>query len=142
MKREVRDLFDAYAAALDNRRFDDWLALFHEDAYYGVIRHEDFVKGNNLVALGEDTTKLRARLEAGQEVDRDLRLHFLSAVEVVAVSATLDARANFFMLRNGIPSLAGRYRMELVRLDGGLKIKRCMVVLDRDVINEPIYLPI
>lgn len=142
MKAEVSELLDAYISALDERRFDDWIALFTDDAYYGVIRHEDFDKGNNLVTLGEDMPKLRARLEAGREVDRDMKLHFVSAVQTGEDNGAVAASANFFVLRNGTPSLAGRYRLQLVRKDGGLKVQRCMVVLDRDVIDEPIYLPI
>jgi 3-phenylpropionate/cinnamic acid dioxygenase small subunit len=139
---EVRRLLDDYVIALDNRRFAQWIDLFSADGYYGVIRHEDFVKGNNMVAVGENLPKLRARLEAGAQVDPDRKLHFLTGLEV-SDGAGINATSNFFVLRNGLPSFAGRYHLSLVRApDGRLKMNRCMAVLDADQITETIYLPI
>lgn len=138
---DVKALLENYVIALDNRRFADWLNLFGANGYYGVIRYEDFVKGNNMFTVGEGMGKLRARCEAGDQVDRDRKLHFLSGIEV-ADSDGIKAIANFLVLRNGFPSFAGRYHLSLERAAGGLKISRCIAVLDGEQVTETIYLPI
>lgn len=139
---EVSRLLERYVIALDNRRFADWIGLFSDNAYYGVIRHEDFVKGNNMFAVGEGMAKLRARVEAGAQVDRDRKLHFLTGIEAKNGADGVTAISNFLVMRNGLPSFAGRYHLSLERQDGALKISRCMAVLDAEQVTETIYLPI
>lgn len=138
---DVRSLLDRYITALDNRRFGDWLELFSANGYYGVIRQEDYIKGNNLFTMIESLPKLRARVEAGDQVDRDRKLHFLAGLEVKEGEA-IQATSNFFVLRNGFPSFAGRYHLLLGWENDTLKIDRCTAVLDTDQVNETIYLPI
>ena len=141
LTQDAKELLERYVVALDNRRFADWLDLFAADGYYGVIRHEDFVKGNNMFTVGEGVAKLRARCEAGDQVDRDRKLHFLSGIEV-ATGDGIKTIANFLVIRNGLPSFAGRYHLWLKRATDGLKIIRCIAVLDGDQVTETIYLPI
>jgi len=138
---DVKALLERYVVALDNRRFADWLNLFAANGYYGVIRYEDFVKGNNMFTVGEGMAKLRARCEAGDQVDSDRKLHFLSGIEVTNTDG-IKAIGNFLVLRNGLPSFAGRYHLWLERAADGLKISRCIAVLDGDQVTETIYLPI
>jgi 3-phenylpropionate/cinnamic acid dioxygenase small subunit len=138
---DVKRLLEQYVVALDNRRFADWLNLFAANGYYGVIRYDDFVKGNSMFTVGEGMAKLRARCEAGDQVDRDRKLHFLSGIEVTTNDG-INAISNFLVIRNGFPSFAGRYHLRLERATDGLKISRCIAVLDGDQVTETIYLPI
>jgi hypothetical protein len=45
LQLEVDQLNAAYAAALDERRFDDWPEFFLEDACYKVQARENFDRG-------------------------------------------------------------------------------------------------
>jgi 3-phenylpropionate/cinnamic acid dioxygenase small subunit len=141
-KSEVRDLFDRYVTLLDEKRYDEWLDLFTDDGYYAMILHDDYVKENNMTAIGEDKARLAGRIEVGRQVERDLRTHLLTAVRVREAGETIRASSNFAVLRNAELSCAGRYHMDLVRRDGDLKIERCTAVLDNDVLHETFYLPV
>lgn len=141
-KQEASALIERYATLLDARRFDEWLALFTEDCTYTALLHEDDVKGTNMVAIGEDKPRLAGRIEVGQGVERDLTLHLLSAIAAAETGETIEASANFAVIRKGAISAWGRYRMELVRDGGELRIRRCTAVLNNDVIVGTIYLPV
>ena len=141
-RQDVRELFDDYVTYLDENRFDEWLGLLTDDCYYMMLLHQDYVKGTNMVAIGEDKRRLAGRIEVGQTVERDLRTHLLTAVRVDGAGPELSAAANFAVLRKGAVSCSGRYHMTLVRQGGALKIKRCTAVLNDDVIQGTIYLPV
>jgi 3-phenylpropionate/cinnamic acid dioxygenase small subunit len=141
-KLEVTDLLDRYVTALDERRFDDWLALFTDDCYYTMILREDHLKDNNMVAIGEDKQRLAGRIEVGQGVQRDITRHLYCAVIAREAGGGLEAAANFAVFRKGAVVCTGRYEMKLVRRDGALRLSRCTAVLDNDVIHGIIYLPV
>ncbi len=141
-KREVAELFDLYVTYLDENRFDEWLALFTDDCYYTMILHRDYVKDNNLVAIGEDKRRLAGRIEVGRTVERDLRTHLLTGVRIDETGPETLASANFAVLRKGAINCSGRYKMTLVREDGAFRIKRCTAVLNNEVIQGTIYLPV
>ena len=45
---EVQDLYARYARAVDDARFDDWLALFDTECAYYVIPRENAQRGLEL----------------------------------------------------------------------------------------------
>lgn len=79
-KAQALELLDRSAMPLDERRFDKWLELFDDDPWYAMLLHKDYVADNNLLAIGEDKKRLAGRIEVGQNVERDLTTHLLSAV--------------------------------------------------------------
>jgi 3-phenylpropionate/cinnamic acid dioxygenase small subunit len=137
---QVRDIVDAYTSALDCGEMDAWLGLFAADGYYAVVRYVEFIQDNNVLLIGEDMKRLRARIESGRERDRRRMVHMVSGIRVEA--APLQATASFAMWYDGIPGYAGHYRLQLAREGDGLRIRQCTVVLDNDVIHTPIYMPI
>jgi len=141
-RQDVADLFDRYVAYLDDRRFDDWLNLFTDDCTYTMLLHRDHVQDTNMVAIGEDKRRLQGRIEVGQDVERDLRTHLLTALRIEEDATAIRASSNFAVLRKGAVNCCGRYHMTLRRADGGLRIERCVVVLDNEVILGTIYLPV
>jgi len=134
----LRDFIDEYVCALDERRGQDWLALFADDGYYAVLRHTEYVTGNNVLIIGEDMKRLRGRIASGFERDRRRTVHSVSGVRGDATRC----RAAFALWSDGLPMYAGRYEMELVSVEGQLRIRKCTVVLDNDIIESPIYNPI
>jgi 3-phenylpropionate/cinnamic acid dioxygenase small subunit len=141
-KQEVAALFDLYVTYLDENRFEEWLELFTDDCYYSMILRRDHVKGTNLVAIGEDKRSLRGRIEVGQTVERDFRTHLLTGTRLDEMGANIVASANFAVVRKGAISCSGRYKMALVRESGTLKITQCTAVLNNEVIEGTIYLPV
>jgi 3-phenylpropionate/cinnamic acid dioxygenase small subunit len=144
-KQEASDLFDRYVTCLDERRFDEWLDLFADDAFYSMLLHKDYVQDTNMLAIGEDKKRLAGRIEVAQGIERDLVTHMLTAVtaeEAKDGGGAVRASANFAVIRKGAIHCSGRYRLELARTGAGLKIRRCVVVLNNEVINSTIYLPV
>ena len=142
IKQEVIDIVDRYVTHLDRRRFEDWLALFTDDCYYTMILHEDYVKDNNMVAIGENKPQLAGRIEVGQNVERDRSTHLVSAVTAEAAGDEVRAEANFAVIRRGAIVCSGHYEMTLVRQQSALKVSRCKAVLANDIIHGIIYLPV
>jgi salicylate 5-hydroxylase small subunit len=142
LKHEVGDLLDRYVTYLDQRRYEEWLALFTDDCFYTMILNEDFVKDNNMVAVGEDKPRLAGRIEVGKDVERDLSTHLVSAVLAEPRGDGVRGTANFGVIRKGGIVGWGRYQMDLVRRDGALKISRCTAILNNDIIHGIIYLPV
>lgn len=133
-------LLHEYAAALDERRFDDWLALFTDDASYAMLLQRDDRDDTNLLAIGEDKPRLAGRIEVGRDVERDPTTHLLSAIRTTANEGQL--KASFALIRRATIVCAGRYSIELADTASGLRIRRCKVVLAQDEIHGTIYLPV
>jgi 3-phenylpropionate/cinnamic acid dioxygenase small subunit len=127
------DFIAAEAALLDDGRFDDWLALFADDARYWVpllgARQADPLSHNSLAY--EDRLLLTLRVERMKN-PRAHSLHPPSRCQHVLQRSRverIDADAGTAALRTPfiyIESrgerqlmLAGRYRHELVRASGG-----------------------
>jgi 3-phenylpropionate/cinnamic acid dioxygenase small subunit len=141
-KELAADLFDRYVTSLDERRFDEWLDLFADDAFYSMMLHKDYVRDTNMLAIGEDKKRLAGRIEVGQGVERDLVTHMVSAVTAREEGSRVSAAANFAVIRKGAIHCSGRYHVDLVREGADLKIGRCVVVLNNEVIQGTIYLPV
>lgn len=140
--QDVREFIEHALRLLDDRRFDDWLALFADDGYYRVMQRDNYERGDNLVLMGEDLRRLGPRIVAGRLLDPRQSVHLLSGLECGNDDGLLHASASFALWRDGIPSFAGRYYLEL-RWDGArTRISRWTAVLDNKVVTETIYLPI
>lgn len=152
MNSAIPALFDRYVRLLDDDRHEEWLALFADDAYYGIITHRDYVTGTNYVIVGEGKRKLAARVISGSRLDVHRKMHLLTAVTEASGatgsgagdhgSGSPDATANFVYFKNASPVFCGRYHAWLSGAMDDLRIKRWMVVLDNPTISDYIYLPI
>lgn len=137
---EVAQLVDEYVCLLDRRAGMAWLDLFTPDGYYLVAREVELEQGNNVLILGEDMKRLRARVVPGLERDRRRAVHSVSGVRTN--DGASHATASFTVWLDGKPAYCGVYRMALARIDARLRIQRCEVVLFGDVVHTPIFLPI
>ena len=138
--REVADLVDEYVCRLDRRAGLAWLDLFTPDGYYLLVRESELEQGNNVLIIGEDLKRLRARMISGEE--RDLRRSVHSVSGVRANADATHATASFAVWLNGVPTYSGVYLMDLDRVDGALRIRRCQVVLYGEIVHTPVFLPI
>jgi len=137
---EVNELLDEYVLCLDRRLGADWLRLFSDDGYYLVIREKEYLQDNNVLIVGEDMKRLRARIESGLLRDERRMAHSISGVRANADASR--ATATFTVWIEDRPAYSGVYRLQLLRLSGQLRIQRCEAILFCDIVHTPIFLPI
>jgi len=141
----IVDFFQRSVMLLDNRKFADWIAAFAEDGYYEVVQRSNFERNDNLLIVGEDLKRLKARLVSGEKLDPRHSVHMLFGAQCSPEgggNGKVSVSSNFAVWRDGVPSFAGKYRLELRCKDSEIKISRWTVVLDNKIITETIYLPI
>lgn len=136
----VRQLIEQYVSTLDRREFDEWLGLFTADGYYALIREVELRQDNNVVLIGEDMKRLRGRVSSGLERDLRRTVHMISGVRIAQGGD--EASAAFALWYDGVATYAGRYLFKLEQTGAGPLIRHVTVVLDNDMIHQPIYMPI
>lgn len=141
MNEPIRKLFDDYVRFLDDERYDEWMGLFAEDAYYGVLTHRDYARGTNYMIVGERKSKLAERVKAGSVSDLYRKMHLLTAVSKLP-GETDAAVANFALFKNSVPTFCGRYLAWFDGAAGNLRIRKWLVVLDSDTVVDTVFLPI
>jgi 3-phenylpropionate/cinnamic acid dioxygenase small subunit len=105
-----------------------------------VLRQLELIEDNNVVLIGEDMKRLRARIASGKDRDKRRTVHSVSGVRVSATGDEISAA--FGLWYDGIPTYAGRYLFEMSGAGDARRIGKCTVVLDNEVIRAPIYMPI
>jgi 3-phenylpropionate/cinnamic acid dioxygenase small subunit len=102
LKNKVEDFLSLEAALLDDRRFDEWLQLYDEDAHYWVPVLPDATEpGFCLAHFDEERSFMEARIErlklpnAYSEHPPSRTCHIISNVQVVSADdVSIQARAN------------------------------------------------
>ncbi|TFZ04235.1 aromatic-ring-hydroxylating dioxygenase subunit beta [Ramlibacter rhizophilus] len=152
LQLEIDQLNADYAAALDERRFDDWPLFFTEDAHYTVQARENHDRGLPLALIA-----LESR---GMMMDRVYGItqtiyhgpyytrHVVGPARVLAQDEGLvRAQANYavFRTRPGDASEVynvGRYIDEIVRTPEGLKLRSRLCVYDTEMVLNSLIYPI
>jgi 3-phenylpropionate/cinnamic acid dioxygenase small subunit len=160
LRQEVEDFLYREAELLDERRFEEWLDLFTEDAHYfmpmrrNVPRDEperEFTRAGadvNWFDEGKDTLTRRVRqILTGvhwAEEPPSRTCHIVSNVQVLGATpagpapAEVDVKSRFIVYRNRVETetdfLVGKREDLLRRADGGWRIARRKIVLDQNVL--------
>ena len=152
LQLEVDQLNAAYAAALDEKRFDDWPQFFLEEAMYKVQARENFDRGLPLALIAlESRGMMKDRVYGitqtifhGPYYTR----HIVGSAQVGAHEGGLiEAQSHYavFRTRPGGASEVynvGRYIDEIVRTDGGLKFASRLCVYDSEMVLNSLIYPI
>jgi anthranilate 1,2-dioxygenase small subunit len=153
LRAEVRDLYDDYAAALDDLDFARWTSFFTADCVYKVVSLENHKEGLPLATLAcEGVGSLRDRAAAIRQTavfePRTVR-RFVSGVRIDAVAGSeIESQANFAVfesLTDREPHLfmVGRYLDRLVRGDDGhLLLRERLCVYDNYRVRTSLVYPI
>ncbi len=155
VQHEVQEFLYREAELLDERRYEDWLALFTEDARYfmplrrNVPHHEaerEFTREGrdvNWFDEGKDTLSRRVQqiltgIHWAEEPPSRI-CHMISNVQVLrATPAEIEVKSRFLVYRNRVETetdfLVGKREDLLRRVNGDLRIARRRIVLDQSVL--------
>jgi salicylate 5-hydroxylase small subunit len=157
LQLEVDQLNAAYAAALDERRFEDWPLFFLEDGSYMLQGRENFDRGLPLALIALESRGMMQDRVYGvtqtiyhapyytRHVVGPARV--LSAEGDDAAGGLVRAQAHYavFRTRPGDTSEVynvGRYIDEIVRTADGLKFASRRCVYDSEMVLNSLIYPI
>ncbi|RYG12736.1 MAG: salicylate hydroxylase [Burkholderiales bacterium] len=152
LQYEVDQLNAAYAAALDEKRFDAWPEFFVEDGCYTVQGRENFDRGLPLALMDlESRGMMKDRVYGitqtiyhGPYYTR----HVISPAQVLGLDgAVVKAQANYAVFRTrpaGVSEVynVGRYIDTLVRTPDGLRFQSRLCVYDSEMILNSLIYPV
>jgi salicylate 5-hydroxylase small subunit len=151
LQHRIDQLNAAYAAVLDEKRFDDWPALFVAQGQYKVQARENFDRGLPLALIAlESQGMMKDRVygitQTIYHAPYYMR-HVISPAQLLQVSpdGVIHAQANYAVFRTkpaGVSEVfnVGRYIDEIVQTDEGLKFSLRLCVYDSElVLNSLIY---
>ncbi len=160
LKEEVEGFLYREAELLDERRYEEWLDLFTEDAHYwmpmrrNVPRDEperEFTRTGadvNWFDEGKDTLTRRVRqiltgIHWAEEPPSRI-CHIVSNVQIlppttgVSPPAEVGVKSRFLVYRNRVQTetdfLVGKREDLLRRVNGGWRIARRKIILDQNVL--------
>ena len=155
LKEEIEAFLYHEAELLDERRYEEWLDLFTEDAHYFMpmrrnVPHDEpereFTRAGtdvNWFDEGKDTLTRRVKqILTGihwAEEPPSRTCHIVSNVQVLAADpAEVTVKSRFLVYRTRVETetdfLVGKREDVLRRRDGGWKIARRKIVLDQNVL--------
>ncbi len=153
LQLEIDQLNAAYAAALDERRFEAWPEFFVEDGRYTVQGRENFDRGLPLALIAlESQGMMKDRVYGitqtiyhGPYYTR----HVVGPAQVLSVEeeGLVRAQAHYavFRTRPGDASEVynvGRYIDEIKRTPAGLKLRSRLCVYDSEMVLNSLIYPI
>jgi len=160
LKEEIEQFLYHEAELLDERRYEEWLALFAEDAQYFMpmrrnVPHDEpereFTRAGsdvNWFDEGKDTLTRRVKqiltgIHWAEEPPSRI-CHMVSNVQVVTPttpggsSGEVTVKSRFLVYRNRVETetdfLVGKREDLLRRVDGGWQIARRKIILDQNVL--------
>jgi 3-phenylpropionate/cinnamic acid dioxygenase small subunit len=155
LRQEVEDFLYREAELLDERRYEEWLDLFTDDArYFMPMRRNvpadeldrEFTREGldvNWFDEGKDTLTRRVRqIRTGvhwAEQPPSRICHMVSNVQILHASPTeVGVKSRFLLYRNRVETetdiLVGKREDVLRRVDGDWRIARRKIILDQNVL--------
>lgn len=148
LKRELEEFFAREAHLLDERRFDDWLNLFTDDAEY-VVPLREYVEGDvepaghPVIRENKDGLLLRVRKDATgfshAETPASMTCHLITniVVDEIPDSDEVQARSAFAVRQTRKPRdeawWAGRRIDRLRMVNGSWRLSRREVHMDATI---------
>ena len=160
LKQQIEDFLYHEAELLDERRYEDWLALLTDDVRYwmpmrrnvkfGELEREFTREGQDINWFDEGKDTLTRRVQqiltgvhwAEEPLSR--LCHMVSNVQLLDVQpsvvepAEVTAKCRFLIYRNRVETetdiLVGKREDVLHRVDGQWKIRQRKVILDQNVL--------
>ena len=150
LRLELEELYGAYAACLDEERFEEWPEFFTDDCLYKIVPRENFERGLPLATwFCERKGGLRDRVVAIRKTmmyaPRYVR-RLVTGIRILGWEGEMLAvRANYLALETLLDEPTrvfncGQYRDRLVVADDRLRFKEKLCIFDSLlVLNSLIY---
>ena len=152
LHHNIDQLNAAYAAALDEKRFDDWPLFFIENGHYKVQARENFDRGLPLALMALESQGMMKDRVYGitQTIYHGpyYMRHVISPARLLSQQdGVICAEANYAVFRTrpgGVSEVynVGRYIDTLVRVDGALRFKVRLAVYDSEMILNSLIYPV
>jgi len=152
LRLELEELYAAYAACLDEERFEDWPAFFTDDCVYKIIPRENVERGLPLATwFCEGKAGLLDRVVAIRKTmmyaPRYVR-RLVTGLRILGWEGeTLGCRANYLALETLLDEPTrifncGEYRDRLAVVDGGLRFREKLCVFDSLLVPNSVIFPL
>jgi salicylate 5-hydroxylase small subunit len=156
LQMQVDRLNTDYAAALDEKRFEEWPEFFVEDGRYKVQARENFDRGLPLALMAlESRGMMKDRVYGVTQTIYHgpyYTRHVVSPARILSHEVTQEgnairAEANYAVFRTKPGSVSevynvGRYIDELTQKDGSLKFRSRLCVYDSEMILNSLIYPV
>ena len=156
LHHEVNQLNAAYAAALDDKRFDDWPLFFTEDGRYKLQARENFDRGLPLALMDlESRGMMKDRVYGVTQTIYHgpyYMRHIISPARITRHDGDMImVETSYVVVRTkpggvgaGVSEVynVGRYIDQLVRVDGALLFKSRLAVYDSEMVLNSLIYPI
>jgi salicylate 5-hydroxylase small subunit len=152
LRQDIADLYAAYAACLDDARYEQWPDFFTEDAWYRVVPRENYERG-----LPLSTMSLKGRSMMKDRIYGVTSTIFHAPYyqrHVVGLPIVAQNSENLFFVqvsycvfrtkRDCIPEIynVGQY-VDVIEIDNNaLKFSQKFCVFDNDIIPNSLIYPI
>lgn len=139
--RLARDFAHHEARLLDDRRFEEWEALWASDGMYWILGERDELDGFAIVQDNRNriTTRIRQMLDADRHSQRppSRTARTLSGIEATVAGEEVEVRSSFLLLESRLGALVfwgGVYEHRLrLQADGSaLLVLKKVVLVNRD----------
>ena len=152
LHHQIDQLNAAYAAALDDKRFDEWPLFFTEDGHYKVQSRENFDRGLPLALIAlESQGMMKDRVygitQTIYHAPYYMR-HIISPTRVTSQDGdVVKVEASYAVFRTKPGSVSevynvGRYVDEIVKKRESWKFKSRLCVYDSEIILNSLIYPI
>ena len=152
LHHQIDQLNAAYAAALDDKRFDDWPLFFTEDGHYKVQSRENFDRGLPLALIAlESQGMMKDRVygitQTIYHAPYYMR-HIISPTRVTSQDGdVVKVEASYAVFRTKPGSVSevynvGRYIDEIVKKRDSWRFKSRLCVYDSEIILNSLIYPI
>ncbi len=149
---EIDQLYAAYAAALDEKRFDEWPDFFVEDGSYKLQARENFDRGLPLALMAlESRDMMKDRVYGVTQTIFHAPYytrHIVSPARVVAIeNGVIRSEAHYAVFRTrpgGVSEVysVGRYIDQVIKKDELLKFSSRLCVYDSEMILNSLIYPV
>ncbi len=152
LHHQIDQINAAYAASLDDKRFNDWPLFFTEDGHYKVQARENFDRGLPLALIALESQGMMKDRVYGitQTIYHGpyYMRHIISPARIISHSGDdIRAEANYAVFRTkpgGVSEVynVGRYIDELTKKSDSWKFRSRLCVYDSEMILNSLIYPI
>jgi salicylate 5-hydroxylase small subunit len=152
LRQDIADLYAAYAACLDDARYDEWPDFFTEDAWYRVVPRENYERGLPLSTMSlKGRAMMRDRIYGVTNTIFHAPYYQRHVIGLPLITANGDkgfsVQASYCVFRTKrdcVPEIfnVGQYVDVIENTDGVLRFTQKFCVFDNDLIPNSLIYPI